>query len=388
VAYFFQSSYDFHGQKIFFQEPINVRVLGFVILTLLIAPAIIYQSSAAYQEQTVYACPMHPEIKSQVAGICPRCEMKLEPVKPTDKNQPTSAATPTLAQPRELIPQSDGYTCTMHPDVRVSAPGKCPKCAMPLVAVAPAVTDEFDLRVECSPRAPKPNEKVRLRFTIHNPKTGEQVKNFQVLHEQLFHLFVISQDLTEFQHIHPEFNPDGSFTIETVLPRPGRYKIYSDFYPTDGTPQVLQQSIATAGYASDLVAGQAQIKPDTSLVKTADGIKVELKLEPSEIVAGQPVTLKYNLTDAKTGAAITDLTPYLGAWGHTLILSEDQSDYVHSHPEEVVPETKDNSRLKGGPAVTFEALMPRPGNYRIWSQFLRGGTLTTVSFTVRAERLR
>ena len=48
----------------------------------------------------------------------------------------------------------------------------------------------------------------------------------------------------------------------------------------------------------------------------------------------------------------------------------------------------DRAKLKSGPDVTFEALMPRPGNYRIWTQFLRGDSLTTVSFTVRAERLR
>jgi hypothetical protein len=117
-------------------------------------------------------------------------------------------------------------------------------------------------------------------------------------------------------------------------------------------------------------------------------MKIELKLEPQQMIAGQPATLKYHITDAKTGGPIRDLTPYLGAWGHTLILSEDQSDYVHSHPEETVPGGKDREKLKGGPDVTFGALLPHAGNYRIWTQFLRGETLTTVSFTVRVERLR
>jgi hypothetical protein len=31
---------------------------------------------------------------------------------------------------------------------------------------------------------------------------------------------------------------------------------------------------------------------------------------------------------------VTDLQPYLGAFGHALILSEDMRDYVHSHPFE------------------------------------------------------
>jgi hypothetical protein len=31
--------------------------------------------------------------------------------------------------------------------------------------------------------------------------------------------------------------------------------------------------------------------------------------------------------------------------------------------------------------------MPRPGNYRIWTQFQRGDRLSTVSFTIHAEPL-
>ena len=275
----------------------------------------------------------------------------------------------------------------MHPEVRTTAPGKCPKCGMALVPVTPAIAAEFNLRFECSPSAPKPNEKIRLRFSIFNPKSGEQVKEFYITHEKLFHLFIVSQDLSEFQHIHPAMQPDGSFTIETVLPAAGNYKIYSDFYPRDGAPQVLQQNLTTVGYAGDLMAARPRLAPDASLVKVVEGMKIELKLEPAEIVAGQPVALKYHLTEALTGQPIRDLVPYLGAWGHTLILSEDQEDYVHSHPEEVVPETADKSKLRGGPDATFNAFLPRPGIYRIWTQFQRGDRLTTTSFTVRAERL-
>jgi hypothetical protein len=299
-----------------------------------------------------------------------------------------SQTAPTGSRTLEVLKQLDEYTCTMHPEIRTNAPGTCPKCAMALVPLTPAITDDFNLRFECTPKAPKPNEKVKLRFYVFNPKTQEQVKYFHMTHEKLFHLFIVSQDMSEFQHIHPTLEKDGSFTIDTVLPIAGSYKIYSDFYPLDGAPQVLQQNIATAGHANDLLGRLPRLKPDASLTRIADGMKIELTLEPQDIIAGQPVTLKYHLTDAQSGQPVRDLVPYLGAWGHTLILSEDQSDYVHSHPEEVVPDTPDKSKLRGGPDATFSAFFPKPGNYRIWSQFQRGETLTTVSFTVRAERLR
>jgi hypothetical protein len=279
---------------------------------------------------------------------------------------------------------AEAYTCPMHFEIRTSAPGKCPKCEMALVPTALGITDDFDLKMESEPKAPRPNEKVRLRFSVYNPKSGEKVRQFAIMHEKLYHLFVVSQDLDEFQHIHPDIEQDGSFVIDTVLPRPGHYKVFSDFYPIEGIPQVIQRDLVTAGYTQDLFASQARISPDSVLERTVDGMKIQLMLEPQEIIAGKPATLRYILTDARTGQPVHDLKPYLGALGHTLILSEDLSDYVHSHPEDAQTEA---DRKKTGPEVSFEALLPRPGNYRVWTQFLRGETLTTVSFNIKAVRM-
>ena len=262
---------------------------------------------------------------------------------------------------------------------------------MELVPVAPAVAEDFDLLMESTPAAPLPGQKVRLQFTLRNPISGVQVKDFGVLHDKLFHLFIVSQDLAQFQHIHPSFEPDGRFLIDTVLPRAGHYKVYADLYPLEGAPQVLERNLVTAGHASDLYASEPQLEPDSVLNKTVDGMKIELTLEPAEPIGGRPIVLKYHLTEASSGAPVRDLTPYLAAWGHTLILSEDQRDYVHSHPVEVVPEVLQGEIRRGGPDVTFEALLPRPGTYRIWSQFLRAGrdesAIATVSFTIRARVL-
>lgn len=348
------------------------RVLSSFVLVVCLFAAQTPFASASLQESTVYICPMHPEVQSSTPSNCPKCDMKL--VVEAPKEEPKQGG--------------DLYTCPMHPEVRVDKAGKCAKCGMALVPAAPGIPVDFDLMLEATPAAIKPGEKVRLRFQVFNPKTGAKVKQFAVMHEQLFHLFVVSQDMSEFQHIHPALEPDGSFTIDTVLPRPGYYKIYSDFYPVEGAPQVLQRNLVTAGYKADLFGSVPHLMPDPALRKAVDGMVIDLTLDPAEPIAGKPMRLKYNLTDAKSGEPVRDLTPYLGAWGHTLILSEDQSDYVHSHPEELVPEGEGASKAKGGPEVTFEAWLPRPGNYRVWSQFQRGSTLTTVSFTIRARMLR
>jgi hypothetical protein len=320
--------------------------------------------------------------------------MKLVAMKPDENSTGQQPAQPQSQEPTEgrvieAVKGTEEYFCTMHPEYRAKAPGKCPKCGMTLVPVEPPVPEDFDLRIEATPKAPKPGEKLVLRFSIFNPKTGEQVKEFNVMHEKIFHLFIVSQDLSVFQHIHPKYHPDGSFDIETVLPKAGRYKIYSDIYPDKGAAQVLQRNIATAGCTDDLFGSEPDLSPDaTPMVKTIDGTRAELTLDPAKVIAGQPVALKYHLTDARTGQPVRNLVPYLGAWGHTLILSADQRDYVHSHPEETVEDIADKSTLRGGPDVTFNAFIPRPGIYRIWTQFQRGETLTTFTFTIRADELR
>lgn len=324
------------------------------------------------QEPVVYVCPMHPDVNSKIPGQCPKCNMKLVAAKATGG--------------------SDFYVCPMHPDVVSNQPGACPKCNMKLVKSAPPETSEFIVRIKTTPAPPKAGAKVKLQFTILHPVTEKQVKDFNIMHDMPFHLFVVSQDFESFQHIHPEKQRDGSFTIETVLPKAGYYKIFCDLFPVGGLPQVTHHSLVTADYDGDVFSSQAHLTPDKpvgdKLVKTVEGVRFELKLNPEEPYSGKSAELQYHLVDEKTGEPVNDLKPYLGAWGHTLILSEDGADYLHSHPNEMIPEDVDRSKLQSKADVVFDTFFPHPGNYRIWSQFQRGEKLITVSFTIYVPRLK
>ena len=279
------------------------------------------------------------------------------------------------------------YACPMHPDVMSDKPGKCLKCAMTLLRTRRPEVDEYVIRLATTPAVVKHVEKFRLTFFISHPKTGAPVKDFNIVHDMPFHLFIVSQDLTYFAHIHPQEQADGSFTIDTMVPKPGSYMIYCDIFPVGGMPQVAHLSLITAGFDGDLFASQAQLEPDKILIRTLDGVRFELTLNPAEPIGGKPATLNYHLTDEKTGEPVKDLQPYLGAWGHTLILSEDASDYIHSHPSEAIPDDADRTKIYGGPDASFDAFFPRPGRYRVWSQFQRQGKVITVAFTINARRL-
>jgi Cu+-exporting ATPase len=64
--------------------------------------------------QGEYTCPMHPEVKQTGPGSCPKCGMALVP-----------AAAPTPAKRSE-------YTCPMHPQIVRDGLGSCPICGMAL----------------------------------------------------------------------------------------------------------------------------------------------------------------------------------------------------------------------------------------------------------------
>lgn len=74
------------------------------------------------KDSVYYTCSMHPDVKMDKPGKCPKCGMALE------KKTMSTSETKTI--------KSDAmktYTCTMHPDVKSDKPGKCPKCGMALV---------------------------------------------------------------------------------------------------------------------------------------------------------------------------------------------------------------------------------------------------------------
>jgi hypothetical protein len=240
------------------------------------------------------------------------------------------------------------------------------------------------LTLETTPAAATPGEKVQLRFMLSHPGTGARIKEFNIVHGMPFHLFIVSHGLEYYEHIHPAQQPDGTFTIETVLPEPGHYELFCDFFPVGGAPQVVHRTLSTAdSRGDDRRFVRSSLESDGSLTKSVDGTRFELTLEPTQPVAGRPTLLRYYLVNDETGQPVTDLQPYLGAWGHTVALREDATDFFHSHAATPNPA----GRLGGGPRVTFGTFFAQPGQHRIWSQFQRKGRVVTVSFTVSVWRL-
>jgi hypothetical protein len=300
----------------------------------------------------------------------------------------------TLAQ-QAAEDTTTAWVCPMHSDYTAEVDGKCPRCGMALVRAAPFDVRDYHLDFRSVPAVVKAGQKASLRFKILHPGTGEVMKRFEVVHERQYHLFLISQDMEYFQHIHPQEAADGTWSIDVTLPRAGYYKVLSDFLPAGGSSQFIARPLVTAGYTGDLAADSAHLVPDSVLKKVDDDITATVTSDPEQFLVGLYGHITYHLTDTATGHPITDLQTYLGAFGHTLIMSEDMAEYVHSHPLDIlaqpdddggppvflIPPDADLEKLRGGPEVTFEGLMPKPGLYRAWTQFRRHDKLHRFIFT-------
>jgi hypothetical protein len=265
-----------------------------------------------------------------------------------------------------LLAQDKVYICPMDPDVRSNREGVCSRCGMKLVAGLPDPV-EYPLDLSITPHKLAVGQKATLDFVVRDPWKNRPVTSFQIVHEQLFHLFVVSQDMQFFVHDHPRFQPDGNFVYDLAFPKPGMYRVLGDFYPDGATPQLITKTVIVPGVAP----APTKLLRDYS-TKNAENLQVELTTDPPQPISGQKTQIYFRLKPAE------GLEKYLGAWAHMLAGSDDLIDLIHTHP--IIAD--------GGPQVQFSLVFPRARAYRIWVQFQRQGVVNTAHFDIPVSELQ
>lgn len=214
-------------------------------------------------------------------------------------------------------------------------------------------------------------EATTLRIAIRDTKTKAIVKDFDIAHEQVFHLILVSKDLGWFLHEHPEQQADGTFTYTQTFPAGGDYKLFADVAPKGAGSQVLATPLKVAGAKP---TWNTALTP-TPMTATVDGITANLDAKNKILPIGRTTPLGFRLTDV-SNKPITDLEPYLGAFGHLMIIHQDGQTFVHSHPQE---DAAGIALSKSG-TVVFDARFPKAGRYKAWAQFQRAGKVITIPF--------
>ncbi|MEU9133482.1 hypothetical protein AB0D08_36250 [Kitasatospora sp. NPDC048540] len=251
-------------------------------------------------------------------------------------------------------------------------PGMTGMPAMPGMAGMPAgeglASEQDGYRLDPATTTLAAGRAENYRFTVTGPD-GRPVTAFAEVQTERLHFYAIRSDLTGYQHLHPTMAADGTWTAALAALEPGDWRLYASFTPDagprKGTEFVLSRTVTVPGPASSVplpaVAGTTEV----------DGYTVDVQ---GDLTAGtaDPLTVTF----AKDGQPVQDLQPYLDSYAHLSAFHEGDLALAHLHP--ITPVAGDH----GGPALTFYALLGRPGNWRVHLQFRTAGQLHTAALTL------
>jgi hypothetical protein len=210
-----------------------------------------------------------------------------------------------------------------------------------------------------------PGSAVPVSFTIEGPD-GSAVTDYDVEHEKELHLIAVRRDFSGFQHVHPVRAEDGTWSVPLDLTA-GQWRLFADFKASAGEAITLGNDLAVRGTYQP-VASTADTR-----TATVDGYTVTLD---GDLTAGAEAELTLSVT--RDGVPVTDLEPYLGAYGHLVALRSGDLAYLHVHPEG----TPGDGETEPGPDVVFFAEVPSSSRYHLYLDFKHEGVVRTAAFTV------
>ena len=209
---------------------------------------------------------------------------------------------------------------------------------------------------------------VPVTFTVTGPD-GAPVTAYDVEHEKRLHFIAVRGDFTGFQHVHPEFDETtGAWSTNLDLTA-GTWRVFADFKAAGAAALTLTDDL--------FVAGAFDPAPLATENRTATVGDYEVTLH-GDLEPGKDA--KLTLSIARNGTAVTDLDPYLGAYGHLVALRGGDLAYLHVHPDG----TPGDGSTQPGPDVVFYAAVPSTGTYHLYLDFQHGGEVHTAAFTVTA----
>ena len=214
-----------------------------------------------------------------------------------------------------------------------------------------------------------PDEPSVLAFQILD-RDGEPLTEFETEYEEELHLITVRSDGTEYRHVHPELDPTtGTWSLPWTWDAAGSYRVYADFTTADGTAVTLSRMVDVAGTV------EAQPVTDVSVRDQVDGFDVTID---GDLTAGSASDVTVAVT--RDGQPVTELEPYLGAFGHLVALRQGDLAYLHVHAQGDEPQTGDLA----GPEIAFAAEAPTAGRYLLYLDFQVDGQVHTAQFVLDA----
>jgi DMSO/TMAO reductase YedYZ heme-binding membrane subunit len=241
--------------------------------------------------------------------------------------------------------------------------------------------------INVSPIQFTPNRQTPIQITIFDADTGTQVKEFSKIHDQLMHLVISDSSLSYFDHLHPTLE-NGIFSITKSFQADGLYRLYFQFMPKGESEQTVALTVSVGSNLSHVPSTQTI---DSEKIKQAGALSVTMKPTAKEVFSIADLrsgkqAIRFRITSSADGTAVSDLQPYLGAFGHLVLIKQDSYEYVHVHPKPSL-----GNPNSGGPEVEFAPLafanfQPlEPGIYRAFAQFKRQDSVFMVDYTLELK---
>jgi hypothetical protein len=262
------------------------------------------------------------------------------------------------------IDQPTDVSDDSHGDVHASEASSQPEGALP----GGLMVSQHGYTLAPADTSPQPGTDVRVAFTITGPD-GRAVTAYDVEHDKRLHLIAVRRDFTGFQHVHPTMSDAGVWSAPLDLTA-GQWRLFADFKAAGAEPLTLGTDLAVAGDY------RPASSPGESRTTQVDGYTVTLD---GDLSAGEDARL--TLSVSRDGAPVTDLQPYLGAYGHLVALRDGDLAYLHVHPDG----TPGDGTTEPGPTVVFYAAVPSPGTYHLYLDFKHDGQVRTAAFAVHTH---
>lgn len=296
------------------------------------------------------------------------------------KKEITSTGTDTTAH-------AHSFRCPMNCEKgkTYDKEGTCPVCGMKLEhfdGIDNGLT--YKMQYASTPAQVESGKAATLLFTPKVVGKETDAVPLDVQHEKKIHLIVVSNDLSYFEHIHPDLQADGSYKIdvlghgtsytngpgknETRFDNGGDYTLFADYLPSGGSHQVEKVSVNVKGTAKPAVTYNAD-----KLTGKSDNFTVMLNATGGKLITGTQMNISGMLMKDGKEIDVNTLENYLGAKAHMVVVSLTDKEYLHVHPD-----------VSGG-KFNLNTTFKKPGIYRGWIQFQSGGKVHTVDFTMNVK---
>ena len=269
------------------------------------------------------------------------------------------------------------------------ADGNPPPSATPLCHETPAPIrpNESALTLKTEGPTMQSGQPSRLSFQLRSPR-GMPVRFLETVHEKPLHLLIVSEDLAEFAHVHPELTVGDRYDITHIFAHGGRYRLYADFAPPGEAQRIVSFIVTVEGRNR----ATEKLKADGQLAKKLNSL--ELTLTPNQqLRAGEDIEFAFTIRDAATGNTVANLEPYLGAWAHFVIIDPQHQSFIHAHPLEDSGNAQPmqfnqvhvhSAETFGPPPTEIRTIVsfPRAGLYKLWAQFQLNGQPVVQPFVL------